>query len=243
MFLLLFARLGALVMLMPGTGEQPIPVNARLGIALTLSLVFYPTVAGTLPQGLANDLTRLVVAMIGEILIGIAIGLIARIMMSVTQIAGTNIASQIGLGFAMSVDPTMGQQGAIVAGFLSVTAMVLIFAADIHHIAIAAIADSYTMFPPGSPPPIGDFADVAVTTVGEAFKIGIEISAPFIVFGLVFNFGLGVLAKLMPQLQVFFLAMPVSIGVGLILFAFLVTTMMGLYASHLEDGLMRFIGP
>lgn len=243
LFLLLFARLGALVMLLPGLGEQPIPTRVRLAIALTLALVFYPTLSGTLPSGLAADAPRLFLTLIGEVLVGVSIGLIARLLMSATQVAGTNVASQIGLGFAMSVDPTMGQQGAIVAGFLSVTAMVLIFATDLHHIAIVGIADSYRMFPPGAPPMLEDLKDAAVMTVAEAFKVGIAISAPFIVFGLVFNFGLGVLSKLMPQLQVFFLALPVSIGVGLILFAFLITSMMGLYLTHLEEGLMRFIGP
>lgn len=243
LFLLLFARLGALVMLMPGLGEEPIQPRVRLGVALLLTLVFYPTVAGRLPQGLADNTPYLIVALIGEVLIGIAIGLIARLALSAVQTAGTNIASQIGLGFAMSVDPTMGQQGAIVAGFLSVTGMVLIFALDLHHVAIAAIADSYVMFPPGDPPMLADLKDAAVQTTAEAFKVGIEISAPFIVFGLVFNLGLGLLTKLMPQLQVYFLSLPVSIGVGLILFAFLITTMMGLYAEHVRESLMRFVGP
>lgn len=243
LYLLLFARLGALIMLMPGLGEDPVSVRARLSIALALTLIFYPLLAGRLPQGLADDTPRLIVALIGEVLIGVAIGLIARLALSAAQVAGTNIASQIGLGFAMAVDPTMGQQGAIVAGFLSVTGMVLIFSLDLHHIAIAAIADSYTLFPPGAPPMLRDLMDAAVMTAAEAFKVGIEISAPFIVFGLVFNLGLGLLAKLMPQLQVYFLSLPVSIGVGLILFAFLITTMMGFYAEHLRETLMRFVGP
>jgi flagellar biosynthetic protein FliR len=242
LFLLLFARLGALVMLLPALGEQAIPTRVRLSFALLLTLVFYPLVSGQLPQGLSDDMPALIFAMVSEILIGLGFGLIARMLLSATQIAGAAIASNIGLGFAQTVDPTMGQQGAIIGSFLAVTGMTLIFAADLHHVAIAGIAESYTMFPPGGMIPIADLRDAAIMTVAESFKIGVQISAPFIVFGLVFNLGLGVLAKLMPQLQVFFLAMPVSIFVGLILFAFLIATIMTWYLEHVRAGLMRMIG-
>ena len=242
LFLLLFARLGALVMLLPALGEQAIPTRVRLSFALMLTLVFYPLVSGTLPQGLADDTAALLVAMISELLIGLAFGLIARMLLSATQVAGASIASNIGLGFAQTVDPTMGQQGAIIGSFLAVTGMTMIFATNLHHVAIAGIAESYAMFPPGGALPLADLRDAAIMTVAESFKIGIQISAPFIVFGLVFNLGLGVLAKLMPQLQVFFLAMPVSIFVGLVLFAFLIGTIMTWYLNHVQAGLMRMVG-
>ncbi len=243
LYVLIFARLGALVMLMPALGEQAIPARIRLAFALVLTFVFYPLLSGRLPQGLSDDFAGLVFALISEILIGLAFGLLSRMLLSAAQTAGASIASAMGLGFAQTVDPTMGQQGAIVGSFIAVTGMALIFAADLHHVAIAGIADSYTMFPPGEAVPVGDFRDAAVMTAAESFKVGIQISAPFMVFGLVFNLGIGVLAKLMPQLQVYFLAAPVSIFVGLALIAFLVSTMMGLYFVHVEAGLARLVGP
>lgn len=241
LYLLLFARIGALCMLMPGLGEQSISARARLTLALLLAVVFYPTLSGKLPAGLANDTNRLLFAMITEVLIGIALGLTARLLLSVVQTAGTAIASDIGLGFAQSVDPTMGQQGAIISSFLSVTGITVIFMTDLHHVAIAGISGSYTLFPPGEMLPVGDFKDAVVLTVAEAFKTAIQIAAPFMVFALVYNLGLGVLQKLMPQFQVYFLAMPLTIVIGLAIFASLMVTIFGLYRSFVETGLMRLV--
>ncbi|WP_181707508.1 flagellar biosynthetic protein FliR [Chthonobacter rhizosphaerae] len=243
LFILLFGRLGAMVMLLPTLGEQAVPVRFRLALALVLTLIFYPIVSTTLPQGLQDNTPALLAALGREVLIGLALGLVARLALSVAQIAGTAVAANIGLSFAQSVDPTMGQQGAIIASFLSVTGLTLVFVTDLHHVAIAGIAESYRMFPPGGALPIADFRDAALMAVAESFKLGIQIAAPFLLFGLVFNLGLGVLQKLMPQLQVFFLAMPVSIGVGLILFALLIGTMTTTYVEHVRMVLMRFIGP
>jgi flagellar biosynthetic protein FliR len=242
LFLLLFARIGALAMLMPGIGEQAIPTNVRLAFALALTVVFYPFTSGALPAGIADDTERLLLAVVGEVLIGAGFGLLARMVLSAVQVAGASIATNIGLGFAQSVDPTMGQQGAILSAFLAVTGVTLIFVTNLHHLAIAGIAESYRMFPPGEAIPLADMRDAAVMTVAAAFRIGIQISAPFMVFALVFNLGLGVLAKLMPQLQVFFLAIPLSIAVGLVLLALLVSTMFGWYLGHVEDSLGRLIG-
>ncbi|WP_237152574.1 flagellar biosynthetic protein FliR [Oryzibacter oryziterrae] len=241
LFLLLFARIGSMVMLMPGVGEQTISATIRLAFALLLTLILYPVEARTLPAGLSDDMNRMLVAMIWEIMIGLGLGLLARLLLSVAQIAGTTIASAIGLGFAQSVDPTMGQQGAILSSFLSVVGVTLIFATDLHHVAIAGIAGSYKLFPPGEMIPLGDFRDAAIMTIADSFKVGIQISAPFLVFALVFNLGLGVLQKLMPQFQVFFMAMPVTIMLGLVFFAFLIGTIMSLYEGHVETGLMRLV--
>lgn len=88
----------------------------------------------------------------------------------------------------------------------------------------------------------GDAAETVVDTVAGAFVIGVQMSAPFIVFGLVFNLGMGILSRLMPQLQVFFIAMPATVGVGLILMALLLTMMMGLYLMHFEGVLAMLRG-
>lgn len=241
LFLLLFARIGALCMLMPGIGEPTISSRVRLTFALLLTAVFYPVLSNRFPSGLANDLNRLIFALVAEVIIGLAIGLTARLLMSVIQTAGTAIASDIGLGFAQSVDPTMGQQGAIISSFLSVTGVAFIFMTDLHHVALAGIAGSYTMFPPGEMIPVADFKDAAILTIAESFKTALQIASPFMVFALVYNLGLGVLQKLMPQFQVYFLAMPLTIMIGLAILASLTVTIFGLYRSFLETGLMRLI--
>ena len=126
-------------------------------------------------------------------------------------------------------------QGAIIGSFLSFLGITLIFATDLHHVALAAIHDSYMIFSPTDPLMFGDVAQMAIEVVASAFVIGVQMAAPFIVFGLVFYLGVGILGRLMPQLQVFFIAMPATIMVGLILLALLLAMMMGLYLMHFEN--------
>jgi flagellar biosynthetic protein FliR len=104
-------------------------------------------------------------------------------------------------------------------------------------VALSAIRDSYMIFSPREPLMLGDAAETAVEAAAGALVVGIQMSAPFILFGLVFNLGMGILSRLMPQLQVFFIAMPATVSVGLILMAVLIATMMGLYLGHFEDTL------
>lgn len=242
LFMLLFARLGTMLMLMPALGEGSIPPNVRLAVALLLTLVFYPIAAPLYAVDATAPLARVGVLLASEFAIGFFIGLGARFITYTLSIAGMIIANQSGLAFAMATDPTMdGQQGAVIGSFLSLLGITLIFAFDLHYLVIAAMHDSFRLFPPGSGMPVGDMAELATVLVAEVFTIAIRISAPFLVVGLVFYFGLGLLNKLMPQMQIFFIAMPLNIAIGgLMLFA-LLTTMMMWYLSHFETALGRFI--
>ncbi len=112
--------------------------------------------------------------------------------------------------------------------------MALVFSTDLHHLVIAAISDSFTIIRPGILPASGDAAQFLTMVMAKAFVIAIQLSAPFLVFALVFNIGLGVLAKLMPQMQVFFIAMPVTIGVGFLILLLVISVMMAHYMGSLE---------
>ena len=161
--------------------------------------------------------------MVHEIVIGIVLGATARVTLSALQVAGSVIAQQLGLGFVTAVDPTQGQQGLLIGNFLTILGMTLLFATDSHHLVIAALNESYRIFSPGELMPSGDVAALATRAFATAFKIGMQLSAPFLVFGLVFNIGLGVLARLMPAMQVYFVGVPLSIMVGFLIFAFVLT--------------------
>jgi flagellar biosynthetic protein FliR len=234
-FILIFARIGTMVMLMPALGETMVPARLRLGIALALTLVFFPLISGAYRIEMA--IPALVRLLLGELAVGFVIGGVGRMLMGGLQTAGTVIANQLGLGFVTTVDPTMGQQGAIFSGFLALLAVTLIFAADLHHLVIAAMFDSYQLFAPGGLPPVGDAAALITKTIAGAFKIAIQVSAPFLVFGVIFNAGLAILSRLMPQMQVFFIALPASIMLGLILFAAVIATMMAVWLGYLQDSL------
>ena len=169
-----------------------------------------------------------------EIMIGAVLGLTARLTISALQIAGSVIAQQLGLGFVTAVDPTQGQQSVIVGNFLTVLGVTLIFATDLHHLVIAALNDSYTLFQPGDIPLLGDVAALTTRTVAAAFRIGIQLSAPFLVFGLLFNLGLGILSRLMPQMQVFFVGIPLSILLGFLILLLVIGAMMTTFLGSLE---------
>jgi flagellar biosynthetic protein FliR len=231
-FMLVFARIGAMVMLMPGLGESTIPVRIKLAIALMLTLIILPLHRNAYQVDM-QSMTSLLILMLREIVIGIVLGATARVTLSALQVAGSVIAQQLGLGFATSVDPTtQGQQGVLIGNFLTMLGVTLLFATDSHHLVIAALNDSYTIFSPGETLASGDVASLATRAFAAAFRIGMQLSAPFLVFGLVFNIGLGVLARLMPQMQVYFVGVPLSILAGFLIFAVVVTAMMGTFVDY-----------
>ncbi len=231
-FMLVFARIGAMVMLLPGLGESNIPVRIKLSVALLLTLIILPLHRADYHIDMGS-MASLIVMMLYEILIGIVLGATARVTLAALQVAGSVIAQQLGLGFATSVDPTtQGQQGVLIGNFLTLLGVTMLFATDSHHLVIAALNDSYTIFSPGELVPSGDVAALATRAFTAAFKIGMQLSAPFLVFGLVFNIGLGVLARLMPQMQVYFVGVPLSIITGFLIFAVVLTAMMGSFLDY-----------
>jgi len=239
-FMLAFARIAAMVMLLPGLGESNIPVRVKLSIALLLTLIMLPLHRADYHIDMGS-ISGLLVLMLHEIIIGIVLGATARVTLSALQVAGSIIAQQVGLGFVTSVDPTQGQQGVLIGNFLTLLGIAMLFATDSHHLLIAALNDSYKIFSPGETVPSGDVASLATQAFTAAFKLGLQLSAPFLVFGLVFNIGLGVLARLMPQMQVYFVGVPLSIFAGFLILALVLTAMMGSfldYFVHVMHGMM-----
>ncbi len=222
---------------MPGIGETTIPVRVRLVLALATLMIVTPGLSGQLPT-VPESGVQVFTLIIWEILIGLGIGLAVRFVLSVMQVAGTTIAFQMGLGFALNVDPSQGTQGVLLGNFLGLLGVTLIMLSDLHHLALAGIVQSYDLFAVGGAIPIGDFADFALTNAARAFEVAIQISAPFMVFGLIFYLGLGILSRLMPQLQIFMIAMPVNIFGGFLLLAAMITALMGLYIDYVRDVMM-----
>jgi len=233
-FLLTFARIGTMVMLLPGVGELTVPSRIRLALALVLTAILLPAHEKAYAVDLTVNLAPVITMMIEEIIIGVILGMTARLAISGLQVAGTVVAQQLGLGFVTAIDPTQNQQGALVGNFLTVLGVTLIFATNLHYLVIAALNDSYTIFRPGELPLAGDVAQHITHVIAVAFRIGIQLSAPFLVFGLLFNLGLGVLSRLMPQMQVFFIGLPLSILLGLLLLVLVIGAMMGTFVSYLE---------
>jgi len=240
-FMLVFARIGAMVMLLPGVGELSLPSRVRLTIALVLTAILLPAHQKAYVVDL-KALGPVLVLLFQELVIGAVLGLTARLALSALQITGSVVAQQLGLGFVTAVDPTQNQQGLLVGNFLSVLGVALVFATDMHHLVIAAMNDSYSIFAPGELPLMGDAAQHVTRIIATSFRIGIQLSAPFLVFGLLFNFGLGLLSRLMPQMQVFFIGLPLSILLGLLLLLLVIGAMMGTFVGYLE-GVLTELAP
>src|SRR6201992_1365904 len=179
-FMLVFARIGAMVMLLPGLGESNIPVRIKLAIAVLLTLIILPLhrAAYTIDM---QSLTSLVILMLHEIIVGVVLGVTAQVAMSALQVAGSVIAQQLGLGFVTAVDPTQGQQGVVIGNFLTMLGVTLLFATDSHYLVIAALNDSDAFFSPGDMILTGQAASLATRAFAAAFKIGIQLAAPFLV--------------------------------------------------------------
>ncbi|WP_350334832.1 flagellar biosynthetic protein FliR [Coralliovum pocilloporae] len=239
-FMLIFARVGTMVMLMPGVGEQTVSINIRLAFAIVTVLVLYPLV-GPYYTAFPSSVVGILPILVGEVVIGLFIGLSIRLVLAAVQLAGTIIAFQIGISFAQSFNATLGIQGTVLDGFMTLLAIVMIFKVDLHHLLIAGFHDSFMLFPPGQGLPSGDLLMMAIQAISESFRIGTQISAPFIVFGLLFYLGVGLLQKLMPQAQIFFVAMPANIGFGLMLFIFLLAGMMMWYLEYVKEMFGRFL--
>lgn len=241
LFILTFARLGSMMMVLPGVGEQMMPRTVRLSMALVLTLLFVPVLEET-ARPLPLNMVGLMVAILREILIGLAIGLLVRMIMGAVQVAGTTIAFQIGIGFAQNVDPAAGVQGAVLSNFLSMLALLLLFATDTHHHLIAALYNSYVVFPQDGTLMPGDLAQLAVQTVAGSFQVAIQMAAPLVIFGLIFYLGMGILSRLIPQLQIFFIALPINILIGFSLISMLLGSMMFLFLEHFQEQLAPFSG-
>ncbi|GJE25904.1 flagellar biosynthetic protein FliR [Methylobacterium organophilum] len=242
-YLLTFARVGTLIMLMPGIGEQLVSARIRLAFALLVALLLFPMVRPLLPAtngALAGP--GLIALLFGELVVGLVLGLAVRMVLAALQTAGIVISQALGLSYAMTVDPTMGGQQAALGNFLTLLGVTLIFATDLHHLALEAVGRSYTLLPPEGVPGLGEAAQLALRAMARGFALALQISAPFIAFAILFNLGLGVLSRLMPQLQVFFVAVPASILIGMLILLGALGVVMGVFLDDLGRYLGDFLG-
>lgn len=220
---LLFVRIGAVLMLMPGFGEVYILGRSRLLLAIILSLILAGPLGPSLPS-LPTSNADLLLLIANEALLGLFVGAATRTMFAALHIAGSTIAAQSGLATASVFDPSQSTQGTLPGNFLTTTAMVLLFVTDGHHMLLRGIAGSYDHMNAGAPLPIDDMAAFITNMVQKGFNLGIQIAAPLLLVGLLTNLAMGVLNRLMPTFQVFFIALPLQL---LLAFATLILSFAG----------------
>lgn len=236
---MVFARIGAALMFVPAFGESFVPVRHRLAFAILLSLAFYPLVpVGPLSL---SDPAQLIGSFAIEITLGIWFGMTARILLSTLQFVGDQIGLTIGLSNAFSSQLGSFQGGTMISTGLTLGGLAVIFATDLHHLIIDALLLGYDVFPPGRIMP-GDLAQQMIRAAGQSFYLGLSIAAPFYVMGLLANLGMGLAARMMPALPVFFVAAPVLIAAGLLVLAMATPVMLREFAERLAQwlGLLVF---
>jgi flagellar biosynthetic protein FliR len=238
--LLIFVRTGAAFMVLPGFAEAYVAPRVRLLLALAVSLVLTGPLGPGLPAlpTAALELGRLLG---GELLLGLFLGAVARVAFAALHVAGTAIAYQSGLAAAAIFDPNEATQGTLPGNFLTTTALLLLFATDSHHMLLQALAASYAGLPVAGAPPLGDMAELLAQLLDQAFAVGLRIAAPLLLVSLLMSLGMGVLNRLMPTFQVFFIALPLQL---LAAFATLMLSFAaGLLAffSLFEDGLATLV--
>lgn len=239
-FMLTFVRMGTAIMIMPGVGDSFVPQNVRLHIAVAISFVLYPLTLSYMPNPMpATEGLLMLIAM--EFVVGVLFGSIARALMTAMDSAGMVMSISSGLGSAQLFNPQLAAQGSLIGAFMSVTGVTILFATNMHHLLFQGIVESYHLFPIGAVPDSGSMADLFARTVSASFEIGVKIASPFLVMTLVVYVGMGVLSRLMPQVQVFQIALPIQILLSIILMMLTISAGMLYWLSQFETGMEFFL--
>jgi flagellar biosynthesis protein FliR len=232
--LLVFARLGAAVMVLPGFGEHHVLPRMRLLLALALSVLVGPALAGAMPE-LPRDPVALAGLLAPEILVGLLLGYVARLALAAVHVGGSLIALQSGLSAAAMFDPNEAAQGTVPGSFLAAAALTLLFAADFHHLLLRAIAASYATFPVAAGVEPSAAGELLVQLGADAVATGARIAAPMILAGFLVNLGLGALGRMVPAFPVFFLALPVQLLLALVVLELSFPAAMTLFGDALAQ--------
>lgn len=232
----LFARLGAMLMMLPAFSDDAVPGRVRLLIALAITMGLYPMLNARILPMLAQigDSNISLATLIGtEMLLGMALGMIVRMLFLAIFIAGGIISLQVGLTSALVHDPSAGGQIPILAKFISIAALLICMALGVHHMWLGAMIRSYDMFPPGAVPDASDFLRLALMAARGAMALGLSLAAPLVIYGIVFNAALGLAARLAPALQIFFIAQPLNLLLGLMVCTASLAAMLSQFADSM----------
>ena len=229
-------------MLMPGVSAGYIPVRIRLILALMITILILPIVQDTLPlqPDTPAELVKLIVI---EVIIGGFIGGLIQILMAALDMAGHMMSMAVGLMNAFVQDPVAEQQSAIIIGFLNLVAIALIFIIGLHHVMIMAIVDSYSLFQVGAPLFSEDMLSMIVSLMVQTFHMAIRLAAPLVVFEMIFQVTSGILSRLSPQLNVFFVVLPGKIMLGVAILMIVIPTLMLTFMTYMDNSLHTLLTP
>jgi len=240
-FMLVLCRISAAVMVLPGFGETEVPVVLRIGLAVGISVLIFPGVQAIMPP--SGDAVLHDLLLIGaELGFGLLLGWLARLMALSLPIAGQIISTMIGLASVLQPDPELGSQTTGVSRVLALAAPVLVLSSGLYALPLGALAGSYRLVPPGMLFSAGDAAQsVSVATEG-CFSLALRLAAPLILAGFIWQVMLGLLAKLVPSLQVYSLSLPGQVMGGVLLLVLLIGPMLLVWMQAMRASLAGLPG-
>ncbi len=235
-FSLLFvtARVGVAFAFLPGFGDSYVNLTLRTLLSVGISFTLLPALWPVLPA-MPHDISLLLALFVHEVIIGLFIGVVGRLMIMALDLAGILIATNTGLSAATSFNPALASAGPIVTNFLTLSAILTLFVTNLHHMLIGSLVSSYNVFRPGDALQAQDMSMTVLNIVAHAMQLGFQLAAPFIVMGLVFNVGLGLLARLVPQMQVFLIGLPVQVLVGMTILSLIIAVMIQMWLSDFQQ--------
>lgn len=240
-FVLLLARIGSVLMLMPVLGEAEVPVTVRAGFALLLVGLLLPGLLPLLPAT-PNSPVRALGQVGAEILVGLWLGWLARLIVLALTVAGQILSLAVGLSNVLQQDPSLGTQGSALARLLTVAAPVALLASGLATWPLAALGGSYAVLPAGMPLPAGDGAMLVVDAVGRSFALSMQLAAPFLAASLLWHFAVGLAGRLAAQMQPVTLAAPAQVLGGLALLALLPTVLLATWGDRAAEWLAALPG-
>ncbi|HID36530.1 MAG TPA: flagellar biosynthetic protein FliR [Ghiorsea sp.] len=230
---LIFLRISLLMMLLPVLGHKMIPAPVKAGFVGLLTLLLFPVVSKHVPA-IEADVVRFALLAIQEMLLAAALGLLAQLIFTAAQFAGQVMSLQMGMAMASIFDPATSSQSAIVAQFVGVLAILMWLASGAHHMFIMTLIESFSILPPGSSWSFHGWQ--AITDAAAAmFVLAVKLMAPVLLLLFFVYVALGLIARAVPQVQVFFVSFPLSVGLGLLILGLSLPAFMSL----MHDG---FVG-
>lgn len=214
-FLLIFLRVSAIMITIPVLGDATVPMRIKAGLCLLIAMLLFPVVRTQVAVP-SFDIFSLVLRMVGEVLIGVVIGFTAQLIFAGIQLAGQLIGFQMGFAIVSVIDPANSMQVSVIAQFQYIVAVLLFLLMDGHHVFLYAIADSFRVLPPMGFHLSGPLLDALLKLIGNMFVVGIKVSAPIVAILFFVTIGMGLVARTVPQINVFIVGFPLQIAIGLI---------------------------
>ena len=241
--LFIFLRVTSILFFLPIFDSPSIPAFFKIGLSLTISLLFLPLLklpgildfAGGIP---------LLIGIASEIIMGVGIGLCVRLIFSGIQLGGQIVGYQMGLAIANVFDPSTGTQNSVIAQFQYMAAMLIFLCIDGHHMLLQAVTDSFHTMPPFGFHPDENLLVYFLSLVGNMFIIALKVSAPIIVAMLFTSVSLGLVARTVPQINIFFVAMPIKLLLGYLFIGMVLpifTAFVVKLSGNVGDTIMTFI--